>query len=138
MPLVPPISDLTPLPKGWKRAVDSKTQKPFFYHRGSGRTTWNREFGGSVLDPQIRDNKILPWSPAQHAGDWVTPILVIHGGHDYRIHQWHGISAFQTAQWLGIESKFVRFPTMSHWVYAPQESVVWHEQVIGWLNNYLQ
>lgn len=93
-----------------------------------------REMGGLVWDAFETFEK---WNPARSANRFSAPALVIHGGYDFRIHKYHGIALFQALQLRGIPSRFVYFPTQSHWVWQPQESLVWHNEVLGWLRKYL-
>lgn len=97
-----------------------------------------RELGGFLLDEQM-DNQPLydKWNPARFVENMSAPMLVIHGQKDYRIQVYHGIALFQALRLRGIETKLVYFPTQSHWVWQPQESLFWHAQVFDWLDNYL-
>ena len=36
----------------------------------------------------------------------------------------------------GIESKYLYFPDENHWVLKPQNSVQWHDEVLGWLDRW--
>ena len=76
------------------------------------------------------------FNPLNHVKDWRVPILVVHGEKDYRIPSAQGIAAFTAAQRRGIPSEFLDFPDENHWVLKPQNSVLWHDTVIGWLNKY--
>jgi dipeptidyl aminopeptidase/acylaminoacyl peptidase len=73
------------------------------------------------------------FSPHKYVQNWNTPILVIHGGADYRVPESEGIQAFQAAQLKGIRSKFLYFPTEGHWVQSPQNSVLWQREFFEWL-----
>jgi len=76
------------------------------------------------------------YNPVDHVKDWRVPILVVHGDKDYRIPSTQGIAAFTAAQRRGIQSEFLSFPDENHWVLKPQNSVLWHDTVIGWLKKY--
>ena len=45
--------------------------------------------------------------------------------------------AFTALQRQGIESKFLYFPDENHWVLKPQNSVLWHDTVNGWLKQHI-
>jgi dipeptidyl aminopeptidase/acylaminoacyl peptidase len=75
-------------------------------------------------------------NPVNHVGRWKTPMLVIHGAKDYRVPETQGLGTFNALQRRGIPSKFLYFPDESHWVLAPQNSILWHETVIGWLDQW--
>ena len=75
-------------------------------------------------------------NPADFVKNWKTPTLVVHGGQDFRIPYVNGISTFTALQRLGIPSKFLYFPDENHWVLKPRNSLLWHETVIGWLDQW--
>ena len=72
-------------------------------------------------------------SPHNYVANWNTPILVIHGGMDFRVPESEGMQAFQAAQLKGIRSKYLYFPTEGHWVQSPQNSIVWQREFFEWL-----
>jgi dipeptidyl aminopeptidase/acylaminoacyl peptidase len=78
------------------------------------------------------------FSPGNYVAKWTTPELVIHGGHDYRLVDSEGISAFTALQRRGVPSRFLWFPEENHWVLKPANSIYWHEQVIEWLDRWLR
>ena len=77
------------------------------------------------------------YNPEYFAQNWKTPHLVIHGSRDYRIPVTEGISAFTTLQIKGVPSRFLHFPDENHWVLKPSNSIKWYEEVLGWLDKYL-
>jgi dipeptidyl aminopeptidase/acylaminoacyl peptidase len=89
----------------------------------------------------------LPWedpesyakhNPIEHVGKWKTPMLVIHGALDYRVVDTQGMSTFTALQRRGIPSKFLHFPDENHWVLKPLNSRFWHQNVLGWLDQWLK
>jgi dipeptidyl aminopeptidase/acylaminoacyl peptidase len=91
------------------------------------------------------DHEGTPWSnpdgyekhnPLNYVKNWKTPILVIHGGLDFRVVETQGFSTFTAAQRMGIPSKLLYFPDENHWVLKPYNSIQWHETVIGWLDRW--
>jgi dipeptidyl aminopeptidase/acylaminoacyl peptidase len=46
------------------------------------------------------------------------------------------MSTFTALQRKGIASKFIHFPDENHWVLKPQNSKVWHDEVLAWLDKY--
>jgi dipeptidyl aminopeptidase/acylaminoacyl peptidase len=89
--------------------------------------------------------KGLPWenpqgyqkyNPANYADKWITPMLVVHGGLDYRVDLAHGLAAFTTLQRRGLPSRFLYFPKENHWVSKPTNSIQWYSEVLGWLDTY--
>ena len=77
------------------------------------------------------------FNPANHVKDWRAPILIVHGQQDFRIPVEQGIAAFTAAQRKGVESKLLYFPDENHWVLKPQNSVLWHDTVNGWLKQHI-
>jgi dipeptidyl aminopeptidase/acylaminoacyl peptidase len=75
-------------------------------------------------------------NPIDHLSKWKTPMLVIHGGRDYRVVYSEGIATFTALQRRGIPSKFLYFPDENHWVLKPANSVLWHDTVLGWLGEW--
>ena len=69
---------------------------------------------------------------------WKTPMLVIHGGLDYRVPDTQGLATFTALQRRGIPSQLLYFPDENHWVLKPANSVLWHETVLGWLDRWLR
>jgi dipeptidyl aminopeptidase/acylaminoacyl peptidase len=77
-------------------------------------------------------------SPLNFAQNWKTPMLVIHGGKDYRVVDTQGLSTFTLLQRKGIPSKLLYFPDENHWVLKPANSIQWHETVLDWLYQWLR
>lgn len=77
-------------------------------------------------------------SPHNYVKNWNTPILVIHGGVDYRVPESEGMQAFQAAQLMGLKSKYLHFPTEGHWVQSPQNGLLWQREFFEWLANDLR
>ena len=78
------------------------------------------------------------FSPHLNADKWDTPILVIHGGKDFRVPYTQGLEAYQVAQIKGIPSRLLFFPEEGHWVQSPQNGLIWHSEFFGWLDEYLK
>ena len=98
----------------------------------------NWEKGGA---PWETDNpvamKSYAGSPHNFVKNWDTPILIIHGEHDYRIPYTQAIAAFNSAQLLGVPSKLLFLPTETHWVLKPQNGILWQREFKGWLDQWL-
>ena len=77
-------------------------------------------------------------NPVNFVERWKTPMLVVHGGLDYRIPVTQGIAAFNTLQRKGIPSQFLYFPDENHWVLKPGNSILWHDTVLVWLDRWLK
>jgi dipeptidyl aminopeptidase/acylaminoacyl peptidase len=75
-------------------------------------------------------------NPVDHIADWRVPTLVIHGALDYRVSEIEGLAMFTALQRRGVPSRLLHFPDENHWVLKPDNSVLWHETVLDWLNQW--
>ena len=119
------------------------------------------EFGGPPHsdDPAVRQ-RYVDHDPAAAIGKWRTPTLVVHGGRDYRILESDGIATFTALQRQGVPSELLYFPAVSpnrhtafctrqsaqkeaageqenHHVLSRQNSIVWYDKVLGWMDRWL-
>jgi dipeptidyl aminopeptidase/acylaminoacyl peptidase len=76
------------------------------------------------------------WDPSRFIENWATPHFVIHNELDYRLPISEGISLFNVLQEKGVPSRFLSFPDENHFVLKPENSLVWHREVLGWLNRW--
>lgn len=91
------------------------------------------EFGGAPWEkPEVYDR----WSPANHAGRFRTPTLVIHGEQDYRVPYGQGLQLFTALQLQKVPSKLLLFPDEGHWILKPQNSVLWYKTFIDWIDTW--
>ncbi len=77
-------------------------------------------------------------NPVDFVKNWKTPTLVIHGGKDYRVVETGGFGTFTALQRKGIPSRFLYFPDENHWVLKPHNSILWHETVLAWLDQWVK
>lgn len=96
----------------------------------------NHDLGGAFYD-KTRP-KSYDFSPHRFIGNWDTPLLVIHGGNDFRIPYTEGMQAFNAAQMKNIPSKFLFFPEETHFVLKPQNSILWQREFFKWFDSYLK
>ncbi|MDB4953836.1 MAG: peptidase [Myxococcales bacterium] len=87
----------------------------------------------------------LPWDKAEGytkhdpidlVKNWKTPTLVVHGGLDFRVVDTQGMATFTALQRKGVPSRFLHFPDENHWVVKPQNSKLWHDEVLAWIDRY--
>ncbi|HQR30785.1 MAG TPA: S9 family peptidase [Anaeromyxobacteraceae bacterium] len=100
------------------------TEELWFPEREHGGTPWQV--------PQAYQKH----NPVNLVKNWKTPILVIHGGRDYRVVDTQGLSSFTAAQRMGVPSEFLHFPDENHWVLKPANSIQWHETVLRWIDRW--
>jgi dipeptidyl aminopeptidase/acylaminoacyl peptidase len=93
------------------------------------------------------DHQGTPWdnpagyeehNPLRFVANWKTPMLVIHGALDFRVPLTQGLGTFNALQRRGIPSKLLYFSDENHWVLKPHNSILWHETVTGWLDQWLK
>lgn len=77
-------------------------------------------------------------NPLNFVKNWKTPMLVIHGGLDFRVADTQGLGTFTALQRRGIPGKLLYFPDENHWVQKPANSILWHETVLAWLDQWLK
>jgi dipeptidyl aminopeptidase/acylaminoacyl peptidase len=102
-------------------------------------TTDNSEYWQSIFSAQgMIDN-----SPHRAVRDIVTPMLVIHGDHDYRVpigeslRLWSELAEHHANADGSTQHKFLFFPDENHWILAPQHAVLWYETVFAFLDQHV-
>jgi len=91
------------------------------------------EFFGTPWENPELYNK---WNPSAFVQSWVTPHLIIHGQHDYRLELAHGLGAFTALQRQGIPSKFLYMTMENHWVLNDENGIKWYHTVLAWLDQW--
>lgn len=104
------------------------TEEMFFAHFDMGGAYWENPIPISFVTH----------SPHSDVTKWNTPILMIHGERDYRVPVTQSMEAFTAAQRLGIPSRMVLFPNENHWILSPKNSLTWHREFYGWLDEWLK
>ncbi|HEY4267369.1 MAG TPA: alpha/beta fold hydrolase [Galbitalea sp.] len=103
-------------------------------------TTDGSEYWQSIFSEQgMTDN-----SPHLSVANIVTPMLVIHGDHDYRVpigeglRLWSDLAEHFAAQDGTMQHKFLYFPDENHWVLKPQHAKIWYETVFAFLATHVR
>ena len=109
-----------------ERAAYFDTEELWFPEWEHGGTPWDNPAG------YARHN------PVDLVKNWKTPTLVVHGLKDFRVVYTQGLSTFTALQRKGIPSKLLVFPDENHWVLKPQNSLLWHDTVRAWLDQWLK
>ena len=122
-------------PDGFKCLVvhDGNLDEQFAYYDTEELWFPEWEHGGTPWDNQAGYQK---HNPINLVKNWKTPVLVVHGGKDYRVVETGGMGVFTAAQRKGIPSEFLYLPDENHWVLKPQNSILWHDTVLGWLDRW--
>ncbi len=103
---------------------------------GDGVTFGGIQQAGSPWSNAPKARRHYSNSPAANVTKWNTPILCIHGMNDFRIPYDQGMAAFNSARMMGVPAKLVVFPEENHWILQPQNSVLWHEELFGWVDRW--
>lgn len=103
------------------------TEEMWFPHWDNGGAPWDE----NPIAKRHYEN-----SPHKLIKNWNTPLLVIHGGSDFRVPYDQGMAAFNAAQMMGVPSKLIVFPNENHWILKPQNALYWHRSYFDWLNTW--
>jgi len=106
------------------------TEEVFFPNWDAGGAYWEK-------DNVVAQKTYQEFNPIKNVEKWDTPILILHGGKDYRVPIGQGQEAFQVAQLRGIKSRFVYFPDENHWILKPQNALLWQREFFKWLKETL-
>lgn len=102
----------------------------------SGDILWHndRQLGGSL--PWEAPEAAEKHNPVNLVARWKKPILITHGGRDYRVPFDQGLAAFTAAQRLGIPSELLYFPEENHLVSGREAMIQWYDVVNAWLDRW--
>ena len=93
-----------------------------------------QEFRGT---PWNNPQALIDQAPATYAKNFKTPMLIVHGGRDYRVDPGQGLAMFQVLQAMHVPSKLLFFDEENHWVLKPADSVLWYHTVLAWLEEWV-
>ena len=104
---------------------------------GDGVTFGGIKQGGSPWSKDPKAVRHYELSPHKLVTNWHTPLMVIHGGMDYRVPVDEGMAAYNAAQMMGVPSRLLIFPDENHWILKPQNALLWHREYFRWLDEWL-
>ena len=104
---------------------------------GDGVTFGGIKQGGSPWSSDPKAKRHYALSPHNLVTKWHTPLMVIHGGMDYRVPVDEGMAAYNAAQMMGVPSRLLIFPDENHWILKPQNAMLWHREYFRWLDQWL-
>jgi dipeptidyl aminopeptidase/acylaminoacyl peptidase len=100
------------------------------------------EIGGTLQEfkgtPWQNPQALIAQAPATYAANFKTPMLIVHGGNDYRVPQSQGFAMFQVLQAEHVPSKLLFFEQENHWVLKPADSILWYHTVLDWLDQWVK
>ena len=103
---------------------------------GDGVTFGGIKQGGSPWSNDPKAVRHYRLSPHKLVTNWHTPLMVIHGGMDYRVPVDEGMAAYNAAQMMGVPSRLLIFPDENHWILKPQNALLWHREYFRWLDQW--
>ena len=103
---------------------------------GDGETFGGIRQGGSPWSDAPKAVRHYANSPHKLVTAWDTPILVTHGGMDFRVPLEEGMAAYNAAQLMGVPSRLIVFPDENHWILKPQNALYWHREYFRWLDRW--
>ena len=103
---------------------------------GDGVTFGGIKQGGSPWSNLPKTKRHYDLSPHKLVTKWHTPLMVIHGGMDYRVPVDQGMAAYNAAQMMGVPSRLLIFPDENHWILKPQNALMWHREYFKWLDQW--
>ncbi len=105
-----------------------------------GPTTDAPWYWGREMTPEMEAAN----SPHRFVDDIVTPMLVIHGDRDYRVpigealRLWSELAARAEPEDGSMPHRFLYFPDENHWVLRPQNSKIWNQTVLAFLDHHVR
>ncbi len=78
------------------------------------------------------------WSPSNFVSRIQTPMLLIHGEHDYRVPLNQTLQLFTALKRREIPSRFLYYPDEGHWILKPQNSRLWYKTLLDWFDSHLK
>ncbi len=91
------------------------------------------EMGGT---PWENPDLYKKWSPSSYVKNFKTPMLIIHGGKDFRVPEGQAFELFTALQKMGVPSKFLYYPNETHFVLKPQNAKFWWNTIFDWFEQY--
>ncbi|MEW5982320.1 MAG: S9 family peptidase [Acidobacteriota bacterium] len=102
------------------------TEELWFPEWDLGGTPWDNREGYET------------WSPHMYAENFRTPTLVTHGELDFRVPVGEGFQLFTTLQRQGVPSRLLYFPDEGHWINRPQNSALWYNTFLEWMERWIK
>ncbi len=103
---------------------------------GDGKTFGGIRQGGSPWSTLPAAVRHYANSPHKLVTNWHTPLMVMHGGMDFRVPVEQGMAAYNAAQMMGVPSRLIVFPDENHWILKPQNALYWHREYFRWLDEW--
>ncbi len=116
-------------------SVDGLFDQPMAYYSTDELWFPEWEFGGTPWEnPKLYAER----SPSHYVMNFKTPMLIIHGGKDYRVDLSQALGMFTALQRLGVESEFLYFPDEGHSVHRLRNLRYFYDVQFSWLKQHLR
>jgi dipeptidyl aminopeptidase/acylaminoacyl peptidase len=104
-----------------------------------GTTDFSPWFEWEVGDPHTSEGRanLRAHSPHLHVANIRTPMLVIHGELDRRVHISEAMRLWNDLRKHGVPARFLYFPDENHWILKPPNIHLWYETVFAFLDEHL-
>jgi len=104
-----------------------------FHGTTDGGVFWEREIGDPYREPERYERQ----SPAANVAAIRTPMLVIHGERDFRVPVSEALKLWTDLHRHGVPARFLYFPDENHWILKPQNSRIWYDTVLAFLDEHV-
>jgi dipeptidyl aminopeptidase/acylaminoacyl peptidase len=88
-------------------------------------------------DPRTQRERYEANSPHLDAAKVTTPMLIVHGGKDYRVSVGQSLGLHNDLQRIGVPVRFLYFPDEGHGVWAPNNTRIMYETVLNFLDHHV-
>ncbi|HEY6379732.1 MAG TPA: S9 family peptidase [Candidatus Dormibacteraeota bacterium] len=105
-----------------------------------GTTDFSPWFEAEMGDPHTPEGlaNLMAHSPHLHVGNIHTPMLVIHGELDRRVHISEAMRLWNDLCKHEVPARFLYFPDENHWILKPPNIRLWYETVFAFLDEHLR
>ena len=88
-------------------------------------------------DPLTQRERYEADSPHLEAAKVRTPMLIVHGGKDYRVSVGQSLGLHNDLQRFGVPVRFLYFPDEGHGIWAPNHTRIMYETVLSFLDHHV-
>jgi dipeptidyl aminopeptidase/acylaminoacyl peptidase len=86
--------------------------------------------------PWLNPDAWRKWDPVQHAGNWKTPQLLIHGELNRQRPVSDTLAAFNTLRLQSVETALLIFPDEDSRIRSPENLLLWYRTILKWLEQH--
>jgi len=104
-----------------------------FYNDTDLHAYFQKIFG----DPRTRRTRYEANSPHLDVAKMTTPMLIVHGGQDYRVPVGQALALHNDLQRAGVPVRFLYFPDEKHGIGAPNHLRIMYETVLNFFDHHV-